>query len=159
MDNPTRKSPDEKFCFECGAVIRARAEICPKCGVRQTATKHSLELQERNIVDNPTLAFAVYVLYIIGYFTGITALIGVIIAHVQSGAEAGYLRTHYQFQIRTFWIGLLYLVIGSLLAFVIIGWFILLWWLIWSLIRIVKGLLLLNKGAPIPMPESWGFGG
>lgn len=29
------KRPDEKFCHECGAVIRARAEICPKCGVRQ----------------------------------------------------------------------------------------------------------------------------
>jgi TM2 domain-containing membrane protein YozV len=25
----------EKYCFECGAVIRAKAEICPKCGVRQ----------------------------------------------------------------------------------------------------------------------------
>ena len=30
------KSSDEKFCHECGAVIRAKAEICPKCGVRQT---------------------------------------------------------------------------------------------------------------------------
>ena len=29
------KAGDEKFCHECGAVIRARAEICPKCGVRQ----------------------------------------------------------------------------------------------------------------------------
>src|SRR5262249_59989130 len=29
------KGPGEKFCHECGAVIRARAEICPKCGVRQ----------------------------------------------------------------------------------------------------------------------------
>jgi hypothetical protein len=29
------KGPDEKFCHECGAVIRARAEICPGCGVRQ----------------------------------------------------------------------------------------------------------------------------
>jgi len=29
------KGPDEKFCQECGAVIRSRAEICPKCGVRQ----------------------------------------------------------------------------------------------------------------------------
>jgi TM2 domain-containing membrane protein YozV len=29
------KSADEKFCFNCGAVISARAEICPKCGVRQ----------------------------------------------------------------------------------------------------------------------------
>lgn len=25
---------DTKFCSNCGAVIAARAEICPKCGVR-----------------------------------------------------------------------------------------------------------------------------
>lgn len=31
----TRKAPDEKFCWECGGVIRRRAEICPLCGVRQ----------------------------------------------------------------------------------------------------------------------------
>jgi hypothetical protein len=29
--------PSEKYCFECGSVIRARAEICPNCGVRQPA--------------------------------------------------------------------------------------------------------------------------
>jgi TM2 domain-containing membrane protein YozV/ribosomal protein L40E len=29
------KGPDEKYCQECGAVIKAKAEICPKCGVRQ----------------------------------------------------------------------------------------------------------------------------
>lgn len=29
------KGPDEKFCSECAAVIKAKAEICPKCGVRQ----------------------------------------------------------------------------------------------------------------------------
>src|SRR5688500_13555009 len=34
--SPTRrKNADEKFCQECGEVIRAKAEICPKCGVRQ----------------------------------------------------------------------------------------------------------------------------
>lgn len=29
------KRADEKFCYECGEIIRAKAEICPKCGVRQ----------------------------------------------------------------------------------------------------------------------------
>jgi TM2 domain-containing membrane protein YozV len=29
------KAADEKFCSECGAPIKVRAEICPKCGVRQ----------------------------------------------------------------------------------------------------------------------------
>ena len=31
------KRPDEKFCHECGEIIRAKAEICPKCGCRQSA--------------------------------------------------------------------------------------------------------------------------
>jgi TM2 domain-containing membrane protein YozV/ribosomal protein L40E len=29
------KGANEKYCFECGSIINARAEICPKCGVRQ----------------------------------------------------------------------------------------------------------------------------
>lgn len=32
------KGADEKFCHECGAIIRAKAEICPHCGVRQPAS-------------------------------------------------------------------------------------------------------------------------
>ena len=31
----------QKYCFECGAVIRANAEICPKCGVRQPMINQS----------------------------------------------------------------------------------------------------------------------
>ena len=37
MTEPPQKAVDEKFCRECGAVIKAKAEICPKCGVRQMA--------------------------------------------------------------------------------------------------------------------------
>jgi TM2 domain-containing membrane protein YozV len=29
------KKENEKYCFECGQIINAKAEICPKCGVRQ----------------------------------------------------------------------------------------------------------------------------
>jgi uncharacterized membrane protein len=57
-----------------------------------------------------------------------------------------------------FWIGLLYLVVGCILLYVIIGGFILLWWFIWSLIRNIKGLLALNRNEPIANPESWMFG-
>jgi|SRR3954469_24107500 TM2 domain-containing membrane protein YozV/ribosomal protein L40E len=35
MAEALHKAADEKFCSECGAAIKARAEICPKCGVRQ----------------------------------------------------------------------------------------------------------------------------
>ena len=29
------KQENEKYCTECGAIINVKAEICPKCGVRQ----------------------------------------------------------------------------------------------------------------------------
>ncbi|HCD36679.1 NINE protein [Chlorobium phaeovibrioides] len=32
----TTKSINEKYCSACGALISAQAEICPKCGVRQS---------------------------------------------------------------------------------------------------------------------------
>src|SRR5258706_496179 len=77
---------------------------------------------------------------------GVTALIGVIIAHSRFPDATLLLRSHYQFQIRTFWIGLLYVVVGAVLVtFVpVIGVAILIWWVIWSLVRNVKGLLALN---------------
>ena len=28
-------APYESYCRDCGGVIHARAEVCPKCGVRQ----------------------------------------------------------------------------------------------------------------------------
>jgi ribosomal protein L40E len=35
------KGANQNFCFECGAVINAKAELCPKCGGknRVAATK------------------------------------------------------------------------------------------------------------------------
>jgi TM2 domain-containing membrane protein YozV/ribosomal protein S27AE len=29
------KQNHEKYCIECGSIINLKAEICPKCGVRQ----------------------------------------------------------------------------------------------------------------------------
>jgi TM2 domain-containing membrane protein YozV len=33
------KAADEQFCKSCGVVIKIKAELCPKCGVRQRQTK------------------------------------------------------------------------------------------------------------------------
>ena len=110
------------------------------------------------IIEDSGLAFTVYVLYLVGYFTGITALIGVIIAYLQSGSANPAMKSHYTFQIRTFWIGLLYLVVGFVLLHFIVGAVIILWWFVWSLVRNIKGLLALNRNEPIANPESWMFG-
>lgn len=36
MNEIVAKGSNEKFCSECGVLINAKAEICPKCGVRQS---------------------------------------------------------------------------------------------------------------------------
>jgi uncharacterized membrane protein len=125
---------------------------------------------QRPIVSGYFLVIAVYLLYFVGYSTGISALIGVIIAHMKVDDNDPVLRSHYRFQIRTFWIGLylfqirtfwiglLYLGIGISLCVVLIGIPILVWWVIWSLIRIVKGSLLIAEHKPIVNPRSWLFG-
>lgn len=110
------------------------------------------------VVSNMSMALIVYVLYFIAYFSGITAVIGVIIAHVQNGSGDRVLDSHYQFQIRTFWICVLYVVLGYLLLIVLVGFLFWAWAFIWSLIRNIKGILALNANRPIGRPESWLFG-
>jgi uncharacterized membrane protein len=113
---------------------------------------------EPPVVSNYGLVLAVYILYLVGFLTGITALVGVIIAYLQRDKTDQLCRSHFQFQITTFWLGLLYLVVGAITAHFAIGALILIWWFIWTIIRCVKGLLALNEGKPIPQPNSWWFG-
>jgi hypothetical protein len=60
------------------------------------------------VVGERGLAFAVYVLYLLGYITGITAIIGVVIAYIQADSANAPVKSHYTFQVRTFVIGLIY---------------------------------------------------
>lgn len=103
---------------------------------------------------------AVYVLYLAAFVTGgLTQIIGLVIAYVQKGSAATELETnHLRFQIRTFWIGLLYALIGVLLTFVFIGIIVLLAVAIWMIVRCVKGIIALNNNQPIDDPTSWLFG-
>ncbi|SRR5690242_18486142 len=113
---------------------------------------------QKPAVADTTMAIAVYALYAASYITGISGLIGIIIAHVKADDPDPVLRSHFQFQIRTFWIGLLYVVIGTPLCMVLVGIPILIWWFVWSLIRIIKGFVLILDEKPIANPKSWLFG-
>lgn len=94
------------------------------------------------------LAIVVYILQALSFFLGgITALVGVIINYVKLDEVRGtWLEPHFRWQIRTFWIGLLWTVIGFATTMLIVGWFILLGIAIWVIFRIVKGALALNDG-------------
>ncbi|MBC7183833.1 MAG: hypothetical protein H5U30_09735 [Marinobacter sp.] len=94
------------------------------------------------------LAVVVYILQALSFFVGgITGLVGVIINYVKlDDVRNTWVERHFRWQIRTFWIGLLWTVIGVVTTPLIIGWFILLGISIWIIYRIVKGALALNDG-------------
>jgi uncharacterized membrane protein len=110
------------------------------------------------MISDYGLALIVYILYLVGFLTGVSAVVGLIVATMQVERADPVSRTHFRFQIRTFWIGLLYAAVGAITLYIAIGVPILLWWVVWTAIRCVKGLLLLNAGEPIGEPESWLFG-
>jgi uncharacterized membrane protein len=66
------------------------------------------------VISNYGLVLAVYLLYLVGFLTGITALVGVVIAYLQRDSTDRISQSHFQFQITTFWIGVLYFFVGLL---------------------------------------------
>jgi len=102
-------------------------------------------------------AKVVYILYIVGILIWLTGLVGVVMAYVNRSDAPEWLQAHYRYQIRTFWIGGLYMLIGALLSLVFIGYFILLFWVIWLVVRCVKGMKALDRGAPPENVTGWMF--
>lgn len=112
------------------------------------------------IQDTPTTegtAKIIYILYLAGIVFGVTGIIGVIMAYINKDEAPEWLKSHYQFQIRTFWIGALYLLAGVLLTFIVIGFLVILFWVVWLIIRCVKGMKSLDLQQAPPNPTGWMF--
>ena len=103
-------------------------------------------------MDGPKL---VYILYFLGFVIAITTLAGLIVAYLKRGEAGAIARTHYTFLIRTFWIGLLFSIIGAVTTMILIGFLIIAATVVWALIRLIKGFMLANEDKPIPDPETW----
>jgi uncharacterized membrane protein len=102
-----------------------------------------MEDQERSL---RTVATAVYALQAAGFLSGITWLIAVIIDYVKrDDARGTWLESHFTWQIRTFWWGLLWGVIGGVLLLVLVGYLVLVANTVWIIYRIVKGWLRLAE--------------
>lgn len=94
-----------------------------------------------------TLTTVIYALYAASFIVGITAIAAIVINYVKKGEVAGtWLESHFRWQIRTFWFGLLWSIVGMALMMVIVGWAILAANAVWVIYRIVKGWLNLNDG-------------
>jgi len=99
----------------------------------------------------------IYILYLLSIIVGITSIVGVVFAYLNKGQAAEWIESHYTYQIRTFWIGLLYGVIGFVLTFVFIGILVLIATLVWYIIRCIKGLQLAGRNEGVSNPRTWLF--
>ena len=97
----------------------------------------------------------IYILYLVGIVMPILTVIGLVMAYVNRESTDDWLNSHYQFQIRTFWLGLLFSIISGLLTIILIGYFFLLVTALWFIIRCVKGLKYLDNQQGHPNAVTW----
>lgn len=103
--------------------------------------------------DNAKL---IYILYLVSALVGVTALVGLVMAYLNRGQASGtWAESHYTYQIRTFWIGLLYALISALLMLVGIGFLLIIAVAIWAIVRCIRGLQWAAAGNAVPDPQTW----
>ena len=118
--------------------------------------------------EDKTMPAVCYALYLLAFVTGITAIVGLIIAYAQRAAAGPAMQSHYTFLIRTFWIGLALMIaggilfgVGALLSVILIGFPImaiagLVWGVtaVWFGLRCILGLVYLSRGEAYPRPYA-----
>lgn len=132
------------------------------------------EPPEEEVHDKSTpgrgFVVVIYGLYVGSIMAVVTAPIGALIAHMRRGRGAAWLDTHLQFQIRTFWLGmvaaaaalLLWRVAGQLGLSSVYAWaFGYLFFsigIVWMMARCAVGIHRLTSNKAIDAPKSWLFG-
>ncbi|MEO1104345.1 MAG: hypothetical protein AAFW98_11525 [Pseudomonadota bacterium] len=84
------------------------------------------------------------------------AILAVIVAHQSAKQDPpAWLASHYTYQIRTFWIGLVAYLIAWALMFVGVGLLLLPLIAVWVVARSVRGLINIARQDPIEDPQSF----
>lgn len=103
--------------------------------------------------NHPTI---ISLLYISSAVLGITAIVGVVLAYVWKGeAHAEWETSHYEYLIRTFWIGLIGAVVSIMLMIVLIGFLLMVAVGVLVVVRCVLSLINAQKQQPMPNPGTW----
>lgn len=120
--------------------------------IESSATNEELQLK-----PDTTMAMVIYALYLASFIVGFTSIIGVVMAYVYKGKGPTWLDEHYRYQIRTFWIGLVYGIVFSVLTLILIGFPLLLALAVWFIIRCVKGFKGLQEQRAPTNVDTWLF--
>jgi uncharacterized membrane protein len=96
------------------------------------------------------VTMTVYALQALSFIWGLPAIVGLVINYVKRDDARGTLyESHFDWQIRTFWWGLVWALIGGVLAVLLVGFVVMLVAWVWMIYRVVKGWLKLTEGKPV----------
>jgi uncharacterized membrane protein len=102
--------------------------------------------------NHPTI---ISLLYLSSVVLGVTSIVGLVLAYVWKGeAHADWESSHYQYLIRTFWIGLVGSLVSILFMIVLIGFLMLVAVGVLVLVRCIMSLVNAQKQQPMPNPTS-----
>lgn len=103
-------------------------------------------------LNQPTI---ISLLYLASFVTGVTGLIGIVLAHVWQGEnKEAWAASHFTYMIRTFWFGFVASIIAFVLLIVFIGALLFPVIAIWVGVRSVMSLIKAQKREPMPDPET-----
>ena len=102
-------------------------------------------------------AYSVYIMQALGFLTLITPVIGIIVNYIKDDDVRGsWLESHFRWQKATFWYGLLWILLGVLTQWILIGFAVLTVALIWFVYRIAKGWIYLVDGKEMYQEKTYG---
>jgi uncharacterized membrane protein len=109
----------------------------------------------RPLSDERQMAFVVYIVYLVAVAFAPLAIAGLVLAYVNRETAPDWLKSHSEFQIRTFWITLLYLAVSIVLFLLVIGPLLFVAAIVLYIVRCALGLNRLMVREAYPNPRSW----
>lgn len=114
--------------------------------MNEPATNNGFDFNQPTIIS---------LLYLGSFVTGISGLVGIVLAHVWQGDnQANWAASHFSYLIRTFWIGFIGFIIAGVLSVVLIGLLLFPLIAIWVGVRSVMSLIKAQKQEPMPDPKT-----
>ena len=117
-------------------------EIVDVTPTRQLSAEQTAALKQVTMI--------VYILQALSFLWGVTAIVGVVVNYVKRDDVRGTVfESHFDWQIRTFWWGLVWAIVGAVLAIAVVGFAIMFVAWIWAIYRVVKGWIKFHDNLPV----------
>jgi len=94
-----------------------------------------------------TIAYALFAIAVLGFW--VPSIAGVVINYLKVHEAPALYASHHRWMIRTFWAGLVWLIVGLASLIILVGYVILAALLVWWIYRVLRGGLALYENRPV----------